>query len=58
MDDGTVFTLTTVEVADFTAGFMDGFTGNDQKAYMESCFQDTDAFEQDICVFAADFGSK
>lgn len=32
------FSLNTVEIADFLAGFMAGFTGHDDKAYMETCF--------------------
>jgi len=32
------FSLNTVEIADFLAGFMSGFTGNDDQVYMESCF--------------------
>jgi len=44
------FTLNTVETADFLAGFIKGFTGNDHKAEMETCFKDTDAFEMDVCA--------
>merc|ERR1712156_438168 len=43
------FTLNTVEVADFLAGFVHGFSGNDHKTEMETCFKDTDAFEMDVC---------
>jgi hypothetical protein len=43
------FTLNTVEVADFLSGFVHGFSGNDHKAEMETCFKDTDAFELDVC---------
>ena len=32
------FSLNTTEIADFIAGFMAGFTGHDDKAYMETCF--------------------
>jgi hypothetical protein len=32
------FSLNTVEIADFIAGFMAGFTGHDDKTYMETCF--------------------
>jgi hypothetical protein len=32
------FSLNTVEIADFLAGFMAGFTGHDDKTYMETCF--------------------
>ena len=52
------FTLTTVEVADFLSGFIHGFTGNDHKAYFETCFHDTDAFEVDVCTAVRDFASK
>lgn len=52
------FTLSTVEVADFIAGFIDGFTGHDHKAYMETCFKDTDAFETDVCTLVADLKTK
>jgi hypothetical protein len=50
--------MSTVEVADFIGGFMEGFTGHNNKADLETCFHDTDAFEQDICTFVADFRTK
>jgi hypothetical protein len=43
------FTLNSVEVADFLSGFVHGFSGNDHKTEMETCFKDTDAFEMDVC---------
>ena len=52
------FTLNTVEIADFLAGFVAGFTGDDWQTYFESCFQDTDAFEQTICTAVNDFATK
>jgi hypothetical protein len=52
------FTLNTVEVADFLAGFVHGFTGNDHKAYFETCFKDTDAFEVDVCNVVKGIASK
>ena len=52
------FNLTTVEIADFLAGFVYGFTGDNYQTYFESCFQDTQAFEADICTIVADFASK
>ena len=39
------FSLNTTEIADFTAGFVAGFTGNDHQAYFEQCVHDTDDFE-------------
>lgn len=45
-------------IADLTAGFIMGFTGHDDKTTLEGCFQDTTAFEQDICTFVADFRTK
>ena len=50
--------LTSIEVADFAAGMIHGFTGNDHKAYFETCFHDTVAFETDICTAVADFATK
>ena len=38
------FTLNTTIIADYLAGFMHGFTGHDDKAEMEACFADDDAF--------------
>ena len=35
------FSLNTTEIADFLAGFVAGFTGDDYQAYFESCVQDT-----------------
>ena len=52
------FTLSTTIIADYLAGFMHGFTGHDDKAEMESCFADDDAFETDVCEFVADFRTK
>lgn len=52
------FSLTTVEVADYLSGFIYGFTGVDHKDYFEKCFQDTQAFEQDVCDAVTDFRTK
>lgn len=52
------FDLNTTEVADFIAGFMEGFTGNNKKTGVEQCFKDTDPFEQDICDIVADIRTK
>ena len=52
------FELNTVEVADFLAGFVHGFTGKDHKDYFETCIKDTDSFEKDICDAVADFATK
>ena len=52
------FTLSTKIIADYLSGFMHGFTGHDNKAEMEACFADTDAFETDVCEFVADFRTK
>ena len=41
--------LSQTVVADFLAGFVHGFTGNDHKAYFETCLIDTPAFEADMC---------
>ena len=35
------FSLNTTEIADFLAGFVAGFTGDDYQTYFESCIQDT-----------------
>jgi hypothetical protein len=50
--------LNTVELADFIAGFIKGFTGNDHKAEMETCFKDTDAFEMDVCSIIKAISTK
>ena len=55
---GHDFKLNTIEVADFLAGFVHGFTGNDHKAYFEQCFKDNQGFENDICEVAYDFSTK
>ena len=52
------FSLTTTIIADYLAGFFNGFTGNDDKADMEACFADNDSFETDVCEFVADFRTK
>jgi len=51
-------TLNAKEEADFLAGFIFGFTGHDQKAYLESCYHDTPQFETDICNAVNDFSTK
>ena len=50
--------MNTTTTADFLAGFVYGFTGNDHKAYLETCFQDDAEFENDICEVAYDFSTK
>merc|ERR1712151_1315133 len=50
--------LNAKEEADFLAGFIFGFTGHDQKAYLESCYHDTPQFETDICNAVNDFSTK
>ena len=52
------FTLNDTIIADFLAGFFHGFTGNDDKAAMESCYHGTASFESDVCEFVADFRTK
>lgn len=52
------FDLTTLEVADFVAGFMFGFTGHDDKADMEQCFKDTPEFRTDMCNVYANLVTK
>ena len=39
------FSLNSTEIADFVAGFVAGFTGDDYQTYFESCLQDTADFE-------------
>ena len=50
--------MNTTTAADFLAGFIYGFTGNDHKAYFEQCFKDNQGFENDICEVAYDFSTK
>jgi len=50
--------LTTPIIADILAGFVMGFTGHDDRVDLEACFQDTDAFEQDMCDVAEAFATK
>jgi len=45
-------------IADILAGFVDGFTGHDDKADLESCLAVTDSFEQDMCDVADAFATK
>ena len=52
------FTLNNTIIADFLAGFFHGFTGNDDKAAMEACYQGSTSFESDVCEFVADFRTK
>merc|ERR1719266_3284178 len=52
------WTLTNAEVADFLSGFVHGFTGNDHKAYFETCIKDTPQFEQNICTAVTDISTK
>lgn len=58
MPNGDTYSLSTTEIADYLAGFMGGFTGNNHKTEMEACFHDTDTFESDICGLVVDFASK
>ena len=48
VDCGT-FSLSTIEIADFLAGFFDGFTGHDNQAYFEQCIRDNGDFEEHMC---------
>ena len=50
--------LNTVEVADFLAGFIYGFTGHNWQTYFDTCFKDTPAFETDVCTAVNDFATK
>jgi len=50
--------LTQTMIADILAGFVDGFTGHDDKADLETCLTVTDAFEQDMCNVADAFATK
>ena len=50
--------LTDVKDADFLAGFIAEFTGNDHKAYFETCYHDTAAFKSDICDAVNAFSTK
>ena len=52
------FKVNTTIIADYLAGFMNGFTGNDDKSAMEACFMDNQSFETDVCEFVADFRTK
>jgi len=45
-------------IADILAGFVDGFTGKNDQADLESCLTVTDAFEQDMCDVADAFATK
>ena len=57
VDCGT-FSLNSKEIADFAAGFVAGFTGDDYQTYFESCIQDTQDFETTICTAVNDFMTK
>lgn len=50
--------LTTTEVADFLAGFVYGFTGDNWQSYFETCFHDTPAFEASVCTAINDIATK
>ena len=52
------FELTTLEVADFIAGFVYAFTGHDDKAIAEQCWHDTQAFRDDMCDVYANIITK
>ena len=52
------FKLTTIQLADFAAGFVDGFTNNDDRTDFESCYKESSTFDKDICNIVADFESK
>ena len=52
------FKLTTVEIADFAAGFVAGFTDHNDKADFESCYHESATFDKDICTLVTDFESK
>lgn len=50
--------LNQTKIADFMSGFIMGFTGNDHKAYFETCMIDTPQFEADMCTAVNDFATK
>ena len=50
--------LNQIVIADFLAGFIHGFTGNDHKAYFETCLIDTPQFEADMCDAVNKFATK
>merc|ERR1712151_46899 len=47
----------TVE-ADYLAGFIKSFTGNDHSAYLETCFKPSAKFTADMCTAANAFATK
>jgi len=55
-DAGVVFT--DKDMSDYFAGFVAGLTGNDHKAYYESCLKVSTQFETDLCEIEADFKTK
>merc|ERR1712113_470187 len=50
--------LSTKSIADVLAGFTFGFTGHDDRAYLEQCIKDTPQFEADMCAAANAFATK
>ena len=52
------FSLNTTEIADFIAGFVAGFTGDDKQAYFEMCVRDMPDFDTKMCEAVNDFMTK
>lgn len=52
------FTLTNQDIADYLAGFVHGFSGNDHKAYFETCIHINESFEHDVCSVVMNLRTK
>jgi len=50
--------LTDTVEADYLAGFIYSFTGNDHSAYLETCFKPSAKFTADMCTAANAFATK
>merc|ERR1712157_414461 len=50
--------LTDAVEADYLAGFIKSFTGNDHSAYLETCFKPSAKFSADMCTAANAFATK
>jgi len=50
--------LDNATMADYLAGFIQSFTGNDHKAELETCFTVSDTFSHDMCTAANAFATK
>jgi len=53
-----MYVINSKDDAEFLAGFIESFTGNNHKDEMLSCYKDSDEWRTDICNAVADIATK